>query len=219
MIKIENLTKTYIIGETRFKALNDVSLAIENGEFVAIQGKSGAGKSTLLHILGCVDNFDKGKYYFKDIDVDTLNDSKKSKLRNEEIGFVLQDFSLINHKDVLFNVMLPLFFNRTPSKKMKEMAYDALEIVGIQDQAGKKANQLSGGQRQRVAIARAIVNNPSLLLADEPTGALDSNTSAQIMDQLIMLNKKGITVILVTHDDTVADKCNRKIIINDGKII
>ena len=219
LIKTENLTKKYKLGKETFVALDKANLEIEDGEFVAIQGTSGAGKSTLLHILGCLDNADDGKYYLNGIDVFSLNDRKTAKLRNEKIDFVLQDFSLINHKKVGFNVMLPLYFNHTPNRQMKEMAHKALEAVGIDKQFDKKANQLSGGQRQRVAIARAIVNNPSVIFADEPTGALDSKTSKEVMKLFRDLNKKGIAVIIVTHDDEVADCCDRKIIINDGKII
>ena len=155
---------------------------------------------------------------FDGIDIASLNDRKNAKLRNEKIGFVMQDFSLINHKKVSFNVMLPLFFNRTPNKKMREMAFTALQAVDIVDQADKKANQLSGGQRQRAAIARAIVNNPSVVLADEPTGALDAKTSKDIMELLKKLNQNGMTIIVVTHDEAVASYCDRKIVISDGII-
>lgn len=219
LIKTENLTKKYKLGKETFVALDNANIEIEEGEFVAIQGPSGAGKSTLLHILGCLDNADKGTYFLNGINVFRLSDRKIAKLRNEKIGFVLQDFSLINHKKVGFNVMLPLYFNNTPNKKMKEMAHKALEAVGIDQQFDKKANQLSGGQRQRVAIARAIVNNPSVIFADEPTGALDSKTSKEIMKLFRDLNKKGIAVIIVTHDDDIANCCDRKIFINDGKIV
>lgn len=219
LIKTENLTKKYKLGKDNFVALDKANLEIEEGEFVAIQGTSGAGKSTLLHILGCLDTADEGSYYLNGVNVFGLNDRKTAKLRNETIGFVLQDFSLINHKKVGFNVMLPLYFNRTPSRKMKEMAHKALEAVGIDQQFDKKANQLSGGQRQRVAIARAIVNNPSVIFADEPTGALDSKTSKEVMTLFRKLNEKGIAVIIVTHDNEVADCCDRKIVISDGKIV
>ena len=183
-----------------------------------MQGKSGAGKSTLLHILGCLDRYDSGIYMLEGMDIASLSDRKKAKVRNEKIGFVMQDFSLINHKKVSFNVMLPLFFNRTPSRKMREMAFTALQAVDIADQADKKANQLSGGQRQRVAIARAIVNNPAVVLADEPTGALDAKTSKDIMELLKKLNQNGMTIIVVTHDEAVASYCDRKIVISDGTI-
>lgn len=219
MIKVENLIKTYKLGKDLFYALDDVSLTVDDGELVAICGTSGAGKSTLLNILGCLDKADSGKYYLDDVDVFSLKDSKTAKLRNKKIGFVLQDFSLINHKKVDFNVMLPMYFDNTPGKQMKIKADKALKAVGLEDQKNKKANQLSGGQRQRVAIARAIVNNPSVVLADEPTGALDSKTSQSIMELFKELNKKGITVIIVTHDKEIASYCNRQIEIKDGKII
>lgn len=219
MIQIQNLNKYYPVGSDKLHALKGLDLTVEDSESVAIQGRSGAGKSTLLNILGCLDRFDSGSYRLDGVEVNKLNDGASAKLRNSKIGFVLQDFSLVNHKSVLFNTMLPLFFNRTPSKKMEEMAMDALHQVGIDDLAPKKANQLSGGQRQRVAIARAIVNHPGMILADEPTGALDTETSAQVMTLLKGLNQKGITLIVVTHDDTVAGYCNREIVIQDGKII
>ena len=218
MIKLEHINKFYKLGNLRFQALKDVNLTIKKGEFIAVQGKSGAGKSTLLHILGCLDRYDSGIYMLEGMDIASLSDRKKAKVRNEKIGFVMQDFSLINHKKVSFNVMLPLFFNRTPSRKMREMAFTALQAVDIADQADKKANQLSGGQRQRVAIARAIVNNPAVVLADEPTGALDAKTSKDIMELLKKLNQNGMTIIVVTHDEAVASYCDRKIVISDGTI-
>jgi len=219
MIEVNSLNKFYPVGNSKFHVLKDINFAIKDGDSVAIQGKSGAGKSTLLHILGCLDNFDSGSYRLDDVEVSKLKDGTSAKLRNDKIGFVMQDFSLVNHKSVLFNVMLPLYFNRTPSRKMKKMAMEALELVEISEQAEKKANQLSGGQRQRVAIARAIVNHPNLILADEPTGALDTETSAHIMDLLKSMNDRGMTLIVVTHDDNVASCCSKKIILQDGKII
>lgn len=218
LIKTENLTKKYKLGKETFVALDNANIEIEEGEFVAIQGPSGAGKSTLLHILGCLDNADKGTYFLNGINVFRLSDRKIAKLRNEKIGFVLQDFSLINHKKVGFNVMLPLYFNNTPNKKMKEMAHKALEAVGIDQQFDKKANQLSGGQRQRVAIARAIVNNPSVIFADEPTGALDSKTGIEIRKLLKDLNGEGQTIVLITHDNSMAEEANRIVRIADGKL-
>ncbi len=219
MIKIRDLSKKYGTKENAFYALHNISLEIEKGSLVAIQGKSGAGKSTLLHIMGCLDTFDTGEYLLDGIPIKQLRDTQLAKLRNQKIGFVLQDFSLINHKSVLFNVMLPLYFNRTPYGKMKQMALEALELVGIQDQAKKLATQLSGGQRQRVAIARAIINHPAIVLADEPTGALDTVTSKQIMELFTKLNQKGMSVLVVTHDPAVANYCSRVIVISDGKIV
>ena len=218
MIEINCLNKFYPLGHEKFHALKNISFTIENGESVAIQGKSGAGKSTLLHILGCLDGFDSGSYLLDGVEVGKLNDEKAAHIRNDKIGFVLQDFSLINNKSVLFNTMLPLYFNKTPLGKMKGMAKEALSLVGLSDQMGKKANQLSGGQRQRVAIARAMINHPSIILADEPTGALDTETAAQIMELLCSLNEQGVTLIVVTHDDAVAACCKRRIWIQDGKI-
>lgn len=219
LIKTKDISKYYKIGKDNFAALDGINLEIDEGEFVAIQGTSGAGKSTLLHILGCLDSFDKGTYYFDGIDLSKMNDKKKAKFRNEKIGFVMQDFSLINHKKVGFNVMLPMYFNSIPIREMHKKAHQALRKVGIEDQFNKKVNQLSGGQRQRVAIARAIVNNPSVILADEPTGALDTKTSAEIMELFKKLNEDGKTIIIITHDMEVAAQCKRKIEISDGKIV
>lgn len=219
LVKTKELSKVYKLGNENFFALDHVSLEIEQGEFVAIQGTSGAGKSTLLQILGCLDTPSNGSYYLNGENVFKMGDGKTAKLRNKYIGFVLQDFSLINYKKVSFNVMLPLYFSNMPIRKIKKLAYDALKAVGIENQFNKKANQLSGGQRQRVAIARAIVNNPSMILADEPTGALDSKTSNEIFELLRDFNKRGITVVVVTHDNDIADKCDRKIVMSDGKII
>lgn len=219
MLEIKNLSKFYSISGEKFAALNNVKLILQDGDFTAIKGTSGAGKSTLLHILGCLESFDEGEYLFNGINIAQLNDEKRAKLRNEKIGIVLQDFALINQQTVLFNVMLPLYFSKEPYFKMKKTALEALDAVGIRDQAKKRANQLSGGQRQRVAIARALVNHPSVILADEPTGSLDSKTTEQIMRLLQQLNKEGITVIIVTHDDKVASYCKNVIEISDGEII
>lgn len=219
MIQIKNLSKSYGNKENLFYALKNINLEISNGSFLAIRGKSGAGKSTLLHIMGCLDSFQEGQYLLDNISVKNLRDMQLAKLRNAKIGFVLQDFSLINHKSALFNVMLPMYFNKTSHKKMKDVAMEALKVVGIPEQAKKMAHQLSGGQRQRVAIARAIVNKPSIVLADEPTGALDTETSAQIMDLFKKLNNQGITIIIVTHDQKVAEYCSEIITISDGKIV
>lgn len=216
MIKIEKLNKFYPIGKEKFHALKEISLTIERGDMVAIRGKSGAGKSTLLHILGCLDTFESGSYLFDEIEMKKSSDKKLAKIRNKKIGFVLQDFALINNKSVLFNTMLPMFFNDIEYKKMKEKSIDLLQKLGIADQMHKKVNQLSGGQKQRVAIARAMVNSPQLLLADEPTGALDSNTSTEIMELLKELNISGLTIVIVSHDELVSSYCNRVIEICDG---
>ena len=220
MLKIENLTKTYNYKKSNaFTALKDVSLEVEDGEMLAIIGKSGAGKSTLLHIIGCIDKFEKGSYIIDGTDVHSLSDNKLAKIRNEKVGIVMQDFALIDEYSVIENVMVPLNFSKKKLGKPKELAMKALERVGIANLAKKPVSKLSGGQKQRAAIARAIVNDPSFILADEPTGALDTKTSSEIMELFTELNKSGKTVIIITHDLTVADKCKRKVEISDGRII
>ena len=220
MIKIENLTKTYNYKKSNaFTALTDVSLTVEDGEMLAIIGKSGAGKSTLLHIIGCIDTFEKGTYTLDDISVHKLSDKKLAQIRNQKVGIVMQDFALVEEYTVLENVKIPLYFARKKKGSSNKLALDALEKVGMKELAKKPVNKLSGGQKQRVAIARAIVNNPSFILADEPTGALDTKTSAEIMALFKSLNDEGKTVIIITHDPTVAESCKRQIEISDGKII
>ena len=220
MLKIENLTKTYNYKKSNaFTALKDVSLEVEDGEMLAIIGKSGAGKSTLLHIIGCIDKFEKGSYIIDGTDVHSLSDNKLAKIRNEKVGIVMQDFALIDEYSVIENVMIPLNFSKKKLGKPKELAMKALERVGIANLAKKPVSKLSGGQKQRVAIARAIVNDPSFILADEPTGALDTKTSSEIMELFTELNKSGKTVIIITHDLTVADKCKRKVEIGDGRMM
>ena len=220
MIKIENLTKTYNYKKSNaFTALTDVSLTVEDGEMLAIIGKSGAGKSTLLHIIGCIDTFEKGTYTLDDISVHKLSDKKLAQIRNQKVGIVMQDFALVEEYTVLENVKIPLYFAKKRKGSVNTLALDALEKVGMKELAKKPVNKLSGGQKQRVAIARAIVNNPSFLLADEPTGALDTKTSAEIMALFKSLNDEGKTVIIITHDPTVAGSCKRQIEISDGKII
>ena len=220
MIEISKLNKYYKIGNDKMHALKDITLNIQNGEMLAIMGKSGAGKSTLMNMIGLLDKYDSGNLKIDGIEVSMLGDSKLAKLRNEKIGFVMQDFSLLEQKTVLMNVMLPLYFNNKYNfSNMKKIAMEMLRRVGIAEQANKKANQLSGGQKQRVAIARAIVNDPSFILADEPTGALDTKTSAEIMELFKNLNDDGKTIIIITHDMGIAQACQRKIEISDGKII
>lgn len=220
MLKIENLTKTYNYKKPNaFTALTDVSLEVNDGEMLAIIGKSGAGKSTLLHIIGCIDKFEKGSYTIDGIDVHTLSDTKLAKIRNEKVGIVMQDFALVDEYSVLENVMIPLNFSKKKLGKSKELAMQALEKVGIANLAKKPVSKLSGGQKQRTAIARAIVNDPSFILADEPTGALDTKTSAEIMELFTELNKSGKTVIIITHDPNVAEKCGQQVEISDGKIL
>ncbi|MBR2175328.1 MAG: ABC transporter ATP-binding protein [Clostridia bacterium] len=220
MIEIKNLTKTYNYKKSNaFVALKDVSLKIDDGELVAIIGKSGAGKSTLLHIIGCIDTFEQGTYTIDDVNVHKLSDKKLAGIRNEKVGIVMQDFALVEEYTVIENVKIPLYFSKKKKGNANALALAALEKVGIKELAKKPVNKLSGGQKQRVAIARAIVNNPSFILADEPTGALDTKTSAEIMELFKSLNSEGKTIIIITHDPGIADACKRKIEISDGKII
>lgn len=219
MIELKDINKIYPVGKEKFYALHDVKLRIEAGEFVAICGASGSGKTTLLNIIGCLDNSSEGEYLLNGVNVAKMSDSRKSAVRNEEIGFVLQDFALIPDRTVLYNVMLPLLLGKTPYSKIRKMAVSALRQVGLADQIKKKVNQLSGGQKQRVAIARAIVNKPEIILADEPTGQLDSQTGIHIMELLKSLNQQGITVLVVTHDKNVASYAQRVITVSDGRIV
>ena len=222
MIEIKNIQKTYNYGKSNaFQALNEVSLTINDGEMVAIIGKSGAGKSTLMHILGCIDEFESGKYYLNGEDVSSLNEKKRAQIRNSKIGIVLQDFALVESYSVIENVMLPLYFSKGIKGKKEKMAkaIDVLKQMEMYEFVDKKVNKLSGGQKQRVAIARAMINNPKILLADEPTGALDVKMSAEIMSIFEKLNEQGTTVIIITHDMEVAKKCSRIIEISDGRII
>ena len=220
MIKLENIKKIYNKGNANeFEALKDVSLTIKDGELVAIIGKSGAGKSTLLHIIACIDSYEDGKYVIDDVLVKNLSEKKLAEIRNSRIGIVMQDFALVDDFSCIENVLLPLDFAAKKKSDRKELALAALKSVGMDGMAKKPVNKLSGGQKQRVAIARAIVNKPSVILADEPTGALDSKTAAEIMELFHELNKKGHTVIIVTHDLEIAKQCDRIIEISDGKII
>lgn len=220
MIKLNKICKTYNKGRANeFQALRDISLEISDGEMIAIVGKSGAGKSTLLHILACIDSFDSGEFTLDDRLIKKLSEREYAKLRNEKIGIVMQDFALVEDFSVIENVMLPLDFSRKRKKNKRASALSALTKVGIADLAEKPVKQLSGGQKQRTAIARAIVNNPQIILADEPTGALDSKTSAEIIGILRELNESGKTVIIVTHDNSIAQGCERVITIGDGRII
>lgn len=222
MIEINNISKTYNYGKPNaFQALKNISLTIKDGEMVAIIGKSGAGKSTLMHILGCIDEFEAGKYYLGGEDISTLNEKKRAQVRNSKIGIVLQDFALVESYSVIENVMLPLYFSKgiKGQKAKVAKAMDILEQMEMHEYANKKVNKLSGGQKQRVAIARAMINNPNILLADEPTGALDVKMSAEVMSIFKKLNKQGTTVIIITHDMEIARKCGRIIEICDGRIL
>ena len=219
MIRIENINKFYKLGKGRFHALKDVSLEIGDGEFVSVEGRSGAGKTTLLHILGCLDSFDSGTYLLNGKSVGKMGDRQLAAVRNREIGFVMQDFALVAQEDVLFNVMLPLYFSQTKHSRMKDLAAEKLERVGLSDQIGKKVSQLSGGQKQRVAIARALVAGSGIILADEPTGALDSGTGHEVMELLRGINREqGTTVVVITHDAEVASYAGRRIVLADGVV-
>ena len=220
MIKLNNIVKIYNPKKANeFEALHGVSAEIKDGEMVAIIGKSGAGKSTLLHILACIDNYQDGEYIIDETVVKKLSEKKYAQIRNEKIGMVMQDFALVEDFSAIENVMIPLNFSKKKIKNKKQKALEALKAVGIEDLAKKPCNKLSGGQKQRVAIARAIANEPSMILADEPTGALDTKTSAEIMELFKSLNAQGRTVVIVTHDPKVAEQCDRIIEISDGEIV
>ncbi len=220
MISLKNVVKVYNPKKANeFTALKGVDAQIEDGEMVAIIGKSGAGKSTLLHILACIDSYEDGEYYIDDELVKKLSEKKYAKIRNEKIGIVMQDFALVEDFSAIENVMIPLSFSKKKISGKKELALKALDSVGMKEYAKKSCNKLSGGQKQRVAIARAIVNDPTMILADEPTGALDTKTSAEIVELFHELNERGKTVIIVTHDPLVAEQCDRVIEISDGQIV
>ena len=220
MIILKNIKKVYNPKKPNaFEALHDVSLTIEDGELAAVIGKSGAGKSTLLHILACIDSYEKGEYKIDGISTVNLSERRSAQLRNEKIGMVMQDFALVEDFTALENVLLPLEFAKRKKPNRKLAAMNALKSVGMEEYAKKPVNKLSGGQKQRVAIARAIVNQPSVILADEPTGALDSKTAAEIMGVFRELHTQGKTVIIVTHDMSIAQQCGRIIEISDGNLI
>jgi putative ABC transport system ATP-binding protein len=217
-IKTDNLIKTYQMGAELVHALRGVDLEIRKGEYVAIMGPSGSGKSTLMNLIGCLDTPSSGKYWLAGRLVSELDDDELAFIRNKEIGFVFQTFNLLPRATALHNVELPLIYNGTPAEQRVERAKKALEMVDLIDRMTHKPNELSGGQRQRVAIARALVNNPSIVLADEPTGNLDSQTGEEIMGVFARLHGQGNTIILVTHENDIAQHAHRIIYIKDGKI-
>jgi putative ABC transport system ATP-binding protein len=219
LIRMENLRKVYTAGTVDVPALDSVNLTIDPGEFLSIMGPSGSGKSTLMNILGCLDAPTSGKYYLSDEDVSELDRDQRAEVRNRKIGFVFQGFNLLPRIDALQNVELPLIYGHVKTMVRRKAAIEALELVGLKDRAHHLPTQLSGGQQQRVAIARALVNNPELILADEPTGNLDTRTSTEIMMVFQKLNReRKITFVLVTHDPEVGDLTDRTILIRDGKI-
>lgn len=218
LISIAHLVKTYQLGEVEVHALRGISLEISKGEFVAIMGASGSGKSTFMNIIGCLDKPTKGTYILDNIEVGSLTRDELAKIRNKKIGFVFQGFNLLSRTSAIENVELPLLYSSTSTKEREQQAAAALEKVGLAERIHHYPSQLSGGQQQRVAIARALVNSPSIVLADEPTGNLDSRTSVEVMEIFQQLNENGITIILVTHEPDIAQFSQRQIIFRDGKI-
>ena len=218
LIETRDLWKTYVMGDEEIHALRGVSIAIERGEYVAIMGPSGSGKSTLMNLIGCLDTPSRGSYLLNDKEVASMNDDELARIRNEEIGFVFQTFNLLPRATALHNVELPLVYAGVPSKARQEQARAALGKVELTQRASHRPNELSGGQRQRVAIARALVNNPSILLADEPTGNLDSKTGNEIMGVFARLHEGGNTIVLVTHEADIAAYAHRVISIRDGQV-
>ena len=218
-IVVEDVTKVYRMGDVEVRALAGVSLTIEQGSFTAIMGASGSGKSTLMNILGCLDRPTSGRYFLDGKDVSRLNVNELAEMRNTALGFVFQNFSLLARTSAIENVELPLVYRGVPRRKRREAAQRSLERVGLGARTDHKPNQLSGGQQQRVAIARALVNEPRILLADEPTGALDSRTSIEIMALIQELGASGITVVLVTHERDIAEYASRRLVVKDGLIL
>jgi|SRR5678815_888528 putative ABC transport system ATP-binding protein len=219
LIHVQDLTKVYLMGTEQVRALDGVSLGIPRGEYVAIMGPSGSGKSTLMNLIGCLDTPSSGTYILNEREVSKLDDNELAAIRNKEIGFVFQTFNLLARTSALGNVELPLIYAGVPRAERLAKSKAALESVGLADRMMHKPNELSGGQRQRVAIARALVNNPSLILADEPTGNLDSKTGTELMSLFDDLNKRGNTIVLVTHEEDIAQHARRIVKLMDGKIV
>lgn len=218
IIKVEGLHKSYRMGNNALHVLKGINLDIQSGEMVSIMGSSGSGKSTLLNILGILDGHDRGSYYLDDIRIENMNETKAARFRNQYIGFIFQSFNLISFKNAMENVALPLYYQNMSRKKRNQIALEYLDRLGLKEWAGHLPSELSGGQKQRIAIARALISNPKVILADEPTGALDSQTSYEVMDILQEVNQMGITVIIVTHENDIAHKTQRIIKLHDGLI-
>lgn len=219
IIRLEHIAKTYGSGETEVRALSDVNLIVEQGEYCSIMGASGSGKSTMMNIIGCLDRPSSGHYYLDGVDVSALSDGDLAQIRNRKLGFVFQQFHLLPQLSALENVMLPMVYASVPPEERRHRATEALQRVGLGNRMNNRPNQLSGGQQQRVAIARAIVNRPVLILADEPTGALDTRTTQEVMDIFTELNNSGITIIIVTHEPEVARLTKRIAWFRDGQVL
>lgn len=219
IITVDNINKTYKNGSLELQVLKNISFKVDKGEFLAIMGSSGSGKSTMMNILGCLDNQYEGRYILDGIDISKSTENELSEIRNKKIGFIFQSFNLLPRLTALENVELPLVYSSIPKEERHKRANELLEMVGLKDRTHHRPNELSGGQRQRVAIARALVNNPSIILADEPTGNLDSKSEEEIIEILQKLNKMGKTIVIVTHEPSIGEIAERKIVFKDGEII
>ena len=219
IITVDNINKTYKNGSLELQVLKNISFKVDKGEFLAIMGSSGSGKSTMMNILGCLDNQYEGRYILDGIDISKSTENELSEIRNKKIGFIFQSFNLLPRLTALENVELPLVYSSIPKEERHKRANELLEMVGLKERIHHRPNELSGGQRQRVAIARALANNPSIILADEPTGNLDSKSEGEIIEILQKLNKMGKTIVIVTHEPNIGEIAERKIVFKDGEII